>query len=182
MKNVKAALAVFFAISVLSMALVGRANAALVADWSFDQTDFTVGQSDSIELWATFTNDASSTQDLDGGLASIIGIFTGTVGGPTDRPYKVDFGSSLATLSGMYLAPGESFNWLFATLQPVFGPVAPGTYSTLGADVTIDEREYGGFRQNIINVTVVADAVPAPAAGLLMILGLIGIWGKRRKA
>ena len=151
------------------------------ADWSFDQTSYTVGQNDSIELWATFTNDASSTEDLDGGLLSFTSIWGGTVLAPTG-PYQLDSSVGNAALLNMYLTPGQTFKWLFGVLSPVNAPVAAGTYWTDGADVTIDERLYGGLGQNAITVTVVADAVPAPAAGLLMILGLIGIWSMRRKS
>lgn len=95
--------------------------------------------------------------------------------------------------SAFTLNPGESFDYLFGTFTPSAGPVAPGTYTFAGSNVTLNvfgENANGdpltAFVQLANNCTGAPDctftrtvvgvsAVPEPGTVLLLASGLAGV-------
>ena len=166
----------------LAAGLIGStlpAQAALLVDFTFDNPNQTVGATDTVELWATLSNDAGSTESLVGADLNTPAIYNGSLIG-SGNPYNWDASSVFDAIRPIILAPGESFNFLFGLLIPKGGSVEPGTYRSPGAWMNFNGVEYGGYEINPVTITVEGVEVPAPAALGLLLLGLAGVTGIRR--
>ena len=96
------------------------ASADTIWSWSFDETTFIVGPTDSIVLHATLFNSPLSTEPLtERGGAS----FTGDL----QKIYDFTWGPD-AQYSGLNVEPGDSFSFVLGTLTPIGGSVPIGTY------------------------------------------------------
>jgi len=102
------------------MSVPCTASADAIWSWSFDETQFIVGPTDSIVLHATLFNSPLSTEPLterDGAS------FTGDL----QKIYDFEWGSD-AQYFGLNVEPGDSFSFVLGTLTPIGGSVPTGTY------------------------------------------------------
>jgi len=125
------------AVVIVAMASMSVGQAALV--WSIDLNDPTgTGPNSTLLITGKLTNSSSSTESLGviGGTAGVPPGFDFEVGGfassPTD--YLFDWApagaaSFIEQFEGVDLAPGESFDFEFATLTPN-APLTPGSAYT----------------------------------------------------
>jgi PEP-CTERM motif len=103
------------------------ASADTIWSWSFDQTEFVAGPSDSIVLHATLFNSSLSTEPLTetdgasftGDLQKIYDFTFGPTGDSSE--YGLQF-------SGLNVGPGESFPFVVGILTPIGGSAPIGTH------------------------------------------------------
>lgn len=140
--------------------------------WSFDETEFVIGPSESIVIEATIYNDASSTMDM-----SILGVgasFTGDLQktfdftfGPTGD--DVDFGIDFV---GLTIPPGGAVPFVFGILTPIDGLAPVGEYFADPASLSLNVNGVFSdprFSTNTFTVKV----VPEPSLILQMALGAL---------
>ncbi|HZI79622.1 MAG TPA: hypothetical protein VFD69_08915 [Vicinamibacterales bacterium] len=111
-------IALVFPFVLLSTPSTGSADT--IWSWSFDETHFVVGPTDSVVVHATVFNSPLSTEPLvkTGGAS-----FTGDL----QKTYDFEFGPE-AQFLGLSLDPGDSFSFVLGTLTPISPPVPIGTY------------------------------------------------------
>ncbi len=181
--------------ALLGLLLSAPAQSALVYDWFITNPDQTVSPTDVVTIEGRIVNDITSDPfNLDTDITQFVGSFS------TSGEYTPKFGQPVgfwpAQFSGVILAPGESFDFIFATLTPSPGPVAPGLYGVMGAGLTINgdddrwqvphpfnpEQMIDGFAKvTVEDTSVPPPAVPLPAAVWLFGTALLGLLGLRRK-
>lgn len=88
--------------------------------WSFNETSFVVGPTDSIVVEATVFNSPLSTEPM-------MKIGGGSFTGDLQATYAFEWGSNDPFL-GLSLAPGSHFSFVLGTLRPIGGSVPTGTY------------------------------------------------------
>jgi hypothetical protein len=153
----------------------------VVWSWSFDQTSYTIGSSDSVPIHATLRNDVSSTDDLR--ITGVGASFTGDLQktfdftfGPTGD--SSDFGLEFV---GVTLSPGAELPFVFGILTPIGGAAPLGTYLADPAflNLVLDSVATGPrYSENTFSVTV----VPEPSLMAQMIVGLIAGVALRRRS
>ena len=117
---------------------ISSVHAVLVYDWYVTNPIQTVGPNDTVQIDATIVNDASS--DVNFNLDTAI---TQAFSGLFPSAYNGVFGdgisiSILTQFNGIELTPGESFNFVFATLTPSPSPVPAGDYYYYPMGLTIN--------------------------------------------
>ncbi|MCZ6572817.1 MAG: PEP-CTERM sorting domain-containing protein [Planctomycetota bacterium] len=155
-----------------------------ILGWTFDDPTPTVGPFETVIMNATLTNDAAADMnflgaDVDGGAWT-----HGTISG--GGPYVFTFGpaaSFFPQFSGLILAPGDSFSFVFGTLTPVGGgPVAPGMYTSLpGGRIGFFIQPTGRFLVQVTDGPFTVTVVPEPSISALLCAGLGLFFLRRRK-
>ncbi len=107
-------------LGVIQVSAPSAASAETIWAWSFNETNFVVGPTDSIVLQATVFNSPLSTEP-------IMKIGGGSFTGDLQAIYDFEFGSN-AQFLGLSLAPGDDFSFVLGTLTPIGGSVPIGTY------------------------------------------------------
>ncbi|RED53867.1 hypothetical protein [Aestuariispira insulae] len=184
MKNFMKVFAMLAGFALGGISLAETAQATLILDFKFEDPNQIAGPNDTIEMWATFSNSSTSDQTfLSDGQPIGLSIYWGDlvqVGAGYEWNTPI---STVESFLDLVLTPGESIRFLFGYLNPVSGPVAPGTYSSNGGDITVNGVLYGGWMENIFTVTVVDSSdVPAPGMLGLIALGLVMVGFGRRRA
>jgi PEP-CTERM motif-containing protein len=153
----------------------GTAFADLVASWSFDTPTGTVGPTDTITMDATLTNDSTSTVNITS--VTVFSLSEGTFAGVYDFGFGPGGGGDPFTqFSGLDLAPGNSFGFVFGVFAPLGGSAPAGTYdidSGVGTFITFNDVEFpstNGFERTVATV-------PEPSTLLLIATGLTGLTG-----
>lgn len=166
----------------------GISVAAPIAHWSFDEPAGIAGPTDTLTMFATLTNDATSTEAITGVGGS--GFAWGNFG--TAYSYTSGtsgFASLIDQFSGVNLLPGESMQFVFGVLTPSNGTVSYGTYATQDGLTYLDfkymedcctRREVRAYAENGFERTVAAASVPEPGTMLIMGSGLAGLAFMRR--
>jgi len=136
---------------VVAMASMSVGQAALV--WSIDLNDPTgTGPDSTLLITGKLTNSSSSTENLGviGGTAGVPPGFDFEVGGFASSPsdYLFDWApvgaaSFIEQFEGVDLAPGESFDFEFATLTPN-APLTPGSTYTSSLQLQLFEAPRPG--------------------------------------
>jgi hypothetical protein len=165
-------LAFLVLVSILLLAPLA-ARAAIIWSWSFDQTEYVVGPSDSIIVHATLLNDLSSTENLqiEGAGANF--------GGDLQKIYDFTFGptgnsSEFSTqFFGVDLAPGETSSFVWGILTPI-GAVAPGIYPADPAILGLQLPSIGVVEMEPSNTFLVRVVVPEPPAVVLLLTAILG--------
>lgn len=179
-----AAAAAFISVSLSS----GISVAAPIAHWSFDEPAGLAGPSDTLTMFATLTNDPTSTEaiaGLGGGLYAWGNLWTAYTfnWGPSG------FASLIDQFSGVNLLPGESMQFVFGTLTPSSGTVPEGTYAAQYGLTYLDfkymedcctRREVRSYAENGFARTVASASVPEPSTFMLLASGLGGFAMIRR--
>lgn len=150
-------------------------HALLLVDFEITNTPLTAGPSDSLTINGRLTNALGSDENLTtlNGAAYSPGALFGI--------YQFSFGiggNFFNQFSGINLAPGSSFDFIFGDLTPVTSPVAEGTYTS--SEFTFSFSDSQGVQQNItsqnlFSVTVRNQAIPLPGTLALFGLGLAGL-------
>ncbi|RED53868.1 PEP-CTERM sorting domain-containing protein [Aestuariispira insulae] len=181
MKKIAQKITLLAGLALGGIALASPAQAALIVDFSIDNPAQTVSTTDTVEFWATLSNDASSTGSLIGNTISAVNIYLGSL--VEDADYSWDHGTMWQDIEKIILAPGESYSFLFVTLTPKNGSVAPDVYESPGAWLEFNKIGYGnGWEENKMTLTVTAGTdVPAPATLGLLLIGLAGVAGLRAR-
>jgi hypothetical protein len=106
---------------------VPLARAVTIWSWSFDQTEYVVGPTDTILIRATLFNDASST-------GSIISDAGGSFTGDLQKTYTFTPATSLPQYSEQFffmnVPPGGSFPFVLGLLTPIGGAAPIGYQAT----------------------------------------------------
>ncbi len=131
--------------------------------WSFQQSAFVVGPSDSIPLSATIFVRPEAPAPLTGRLRF---SFSGSL----FASYTMECAHcGDARLSDVNIAPGDSFSFDIGTLVPRF-PLAPGMYRNLPDEPLIDFDAI--FTRRIADSPLRIEVVPEPPALGFAFLGL----------
>jgi hypothetical protein len=104
----------------IQLSAPSTASADTIWAWSFNETKFVVGPTDSIVLEATVFNSPLSTEPI---MRMGGGSFTGDL----QAIYDFTFGDNTPFL-GLSLKPGDDFSFVLGTLTPIGGSVPIGTY------------------------------------------------------
>ena len=110
----------------LLLAVTQNSFAGLVWDWSFDQSNMTVGPNDTAVLNAMIFNDPTSTTNI---TYSVLHCAIEN-GGTANNLYNFSFGPNgdfYSQFQGIDLAPGNSAAFVFGTETPINPPIAVGT-------------------------------------------------------
>lgn len=197
----------------LLIGAINSVNAALISHWEFTDPTPVIGPNQTLELNATIYNSISSDTRLVSGNQLISGDIGGVIASTGYGWGSLIFNSSFAPdnpyttignadFTGLDLAPGESFDFVFRTLVPNSYPVQEGVY-TFNPQITIriqdgifpngfydwlianpaaDPNDYPGYQapeaftispSSPLYVTVTS--VPLPGALYLFISGFIMI-------
>ena len=171
-------------------AFPATAHAVLVWDWFFIEPIQTVTPTESpISFDATIFNSFFSDEHLTDSRIGGAGWFRGSIpntydfefGPPGSTP--VDF---FAQFTGMDLAPGDSFNFVFGTFTQVGGPAPVGTYpdSIGGIGLRVPGSELFDSKQHTFGLNVVSEpspVIPEPSSFFLFTAGFLGLAGVRRR-
>lgn len=166
-------LAILALVWVLGLAPLA-ARAVVIWSWSFDQTEYVVGPSDSIIVHATLLNDPSSTEALQQ-IEGVSAFFTGDL----QKTYGFTFGptgdsSEFSTqFFSVDLAPGETFSFVWGILTPIGGAVAPGIYAADPASLGLDLPGADLAQMEPTN-TFRVRVVPEPPAVILLLTAILG--------
>ena len=170
----------------IAAATTSTANAALNFSLVLDDPTQTVGPNEEVDLFATLTNEASSDEPLPGDAYDTSFIVNGTLVG-SGNPYRADYGGPGVVLrfelGDLNLAPGESHDFLLATLIPDPGPVPPGTYQSTNAGIQYDlDDDFSTPSTAAATSTITVNVVPEPASiALLAPAGLLALRRRRRR-
>jgi hypothetical protein len=104
----------------IQLSAPSTASADTIWGWSFNETNFVVGPTDSIVLQATVFNTPLSTEP-------IMKIGGGSFTGDLQAIYDFEWGPN-APFLGLSVEPGDHFSFLLGTLTPIGGSVPIGTY------------------------------------------------------
>lgn len=177
----------------LSIFLCTSAHAGLIYDWFVTNPVQTVDPDEDVFVNATIKNFASSDVNFDLDAAISLAFASSF----PSAPYVPKFGpvgmNILAQFNGIVLTPGESFDFVFATLSPLT-PAPAGPYFVTGMGLTIngvDDRwkiphpscpQCPDITGTVfITVPDSSSPIPEPTTMLLLGSGLIGLAGFRRK-
>ena len=179
-------------------------HASLVYDWYIYNPVQTVGPNDIVQINGTISNDATSTVNFDLDAAITLAVVSSF-----PSAYNAVFGPGsvniLSQFNGIVLTPGDSFDFVFATLTPGPAPVAAGDYyvTTLGLGINgvtdywkapnpyydVCAPYCQEFNNGYVKITVSGgetngepSSVPEPTTLALMSPGLIALGFYRRKS
>jgi hypothetical protein len=107
-------------LSFIQLTAPSTASADTIWWWSFNETNFVVGPTDSIVVRATVFNSPLSTEP-------IMKIGGGSFTGDLQAVYHFEWGSNDPFL-GLSLNPGDEFSFILGTLTPIGRSVPIGTY------------------------------------------------------
>ena len=174
-------LSVFIALLITSV----PSHAALLMDWDFLNSGGTYGANDSVIQQAQLVNLQTSDQNFIGQFVaahrSPFAIPAGTYVGEFGPPNGLeDFFDQFA---GINLAPGETFDFIFASYVPNVA-TSPGAY------FTVNSIDFGGrgtptftvgrqFHWTVEGST--SNVVPEPATLILFGTGIAGMIFRRKK-
>lgn len=162
------------AIGLCTFCISGIANATLIAEWDFDDHNQNVLTTDTITLYATIYNNSTDNETVSA-LNAIFSL------GNANSDYLFSFGNYRSIID---LAPGESANFFFGTLNPIGGEAHVGDYSTRLSRLAINTSS-GNWHNAQTNFSWTATAAPAPAPApepatmLLFGTGLVALVGSR---
>lgn len=164
--------------SLILLLFTQTAQAALVWDWSFSDTNVTLTQTETFYIGGTITNDNSSTESLN------IGAFSWWVSGGdlsnndfmgvlySFNPTSNDIGGLFENDSNAVIAPGESFTFTLGHFDPI-QPIDIGTEFTWS--VRLFNDLYSPTETSITK-TISATVVPLPPSIWLMFTGLVSLF------
>lgn len=160
--------------------------AGVILTWDWNQPVNNVDSNTPIEMWATLSHDAASTNDLPFGLMSVSiipstlidnGAFT------SGNPYLFELNPTIhADLDYSSSNPfklGESVQFLYGTLTPKAG-ISSGTYSTTNIDLGFSSAIFTTVESDfIVNVTAIPAPIPVFGSPIVIIFlaGLLGLFG-----
>ena len=150
-------------------------HALLIWDWDLEKSTIDVTPSNTITLNATIYNDASSTQSIFSNTFITYGMGWGSIFGP-GNPYTYSSGVDgwlLNQFIGVEVAPGDSFDFVFATLTPKNGLVDVGIYTSDYLMIAMKTDNIQLIKSVEINVNTIP--VPEPSTIALLCIGLFGI-------
>jgi len=171
-------------LSLILLATAGPANASLTWEWSINDWEPTVGQTDSIVLTASLYNYESSSEAIT--AASFVDA---TVNLNENIPYNFAFaeGGLAQQFSNLYLNPGELYTFTFGTFTPVES-VDPGQYllGSFAMELQDEQSNISSFSPDRDLWVTVEESngpindVPEPSSVFLLLIGLAGVWVARR--
>jgi hypothetical protein len=162
-------------IGIYLILLTSTANAASVWDWSFPDSNIILGQTETLYIGGTITNDISSTENINiGGYSWWVSagdlndsdFFGGLY---TYHPTAFQTGGLFENNSDAIIAPGESFTFTLAHFDPI-QPISLGTEFTWSVTLVNDIYE---LNESSITKTISATVVPLPASFWLLVTGLL---------
>ena len=194
MKSVKLRL---IGIALLGFFVSTPAQSALVYDWFITNPNQTVAPTDIVSVNGRFEVDISSTEslDLDAAVTLAVASFSPNIFAEYTPKFGPQFGNVLSQFNGIVLNPGDTFDFIFATLVPS-GTAADGDYfvSFPGLMVNgVDDRWMiphpfipgreipGSAKITVSSAPPPPNPVPLPAGVWLFGTALVGLFGWRRK-
>jgi hypothetical protein len=161
----------------IQLSAPSTASADTIWWWSFNETKFVVGPTDSIVLHATLFNSPLSTEPITRFEGA---SFTGDL----QAIYDFKFGPD-AQFLGLTAEPGGDFSFVLGTLRPIGGSVPAGTYPfCCEAHLGFGSVSSSAFLPplNTFEIEVVGDVVPEPPMWALWAVGVVPIVWRRRYA
>jgi hypothetical protein len=167
-------IAIVALVGLFQLSAPATASADRIWWWSFNETHFVVGPTDSIAVEATVFNSPLSTE-------SIMKIGGGSFTGDLQATYDFEWGTNDPFL-GLSIAPGGHFSFLLGTLRPIGGSVPIGTYPFC-CEAHLDfGSASSSTSQSPIN-TFEIQVVPEPSTWVLCGAGVLPlVWWRLRAA
>jgi hypothetical protein len=163
----------------IQLSAPSTASAETMWWWSFNETNFVVGPTDSVVLQATVFNSPLSTEP-------IMRIGGGSFTGDLQATYDFEWGPYPPFL-GLSIEPGDQFSFLLGTLRPIGGSVPIGThpfcceahleFGTASSSVSLPPT-------NTFEIQVIENhVVPEPPTWALCGVGVVPfVWRRLRAA
>jgi hypothetical protein len=160
-------------VAIIQLSTPSTASADTIWAWSFNETNFVVGPTDSIVLQATVSNSPLSTEP-------IMRIGGGSFTGDLQATYDFEFGP-ITPFLGLSLNPGDDFSFVLGTLRPIGGSVPVGTYPFCCEA----HLEFGSVSSSTslppLN-TFQIEVVPEPPTWALCGIGVVAFVSRRLRA
>jgi len=175
-------------ISALLAISSGQANAAILWDWQFTDSNRTVGSTDTIAQHARLYNNSTSSETI--GIYSLSPtayLYMAYADVPGEYGYSWGSGGTLKDEFPALIPAGGTVDFTFMTYTPI-GTVPYGTYTTpnqwLSLTLKSDYSDLGTISRSYtwyVENGPIVDPVPEPATMILFGLGGIATAFTRRR-
>lgn len=175
-------------ILLLSAVSSGQANATILWDWQFTDSNQMVGSTDTVAQHARLYNNSDSGETI--GIYSLSPtayLYLAHADVPSEYGYSWGSGGTLKNEFPALIPAGGTVDFTFITYTPI-GIVPYGTYTTpdqwISLRLTSDHSDLGTIRRSYtwyVDRGPVANVIPEPSSLLLMGFGgIITAFIKRR--